>query len=141
MPFLTEADTCRRYVLPKLYAANWTGDKISEQKSFTDGRIVVAGSKVKRRRQKRADYLLRYGRTASEIWPPLFGEIEGAGRSDLARTRSDVCERLCRALRTNWTSNCHTVCPPLGWGPTIFRPESSAPVRAFLCQRCSLSCC
>ena len=62
MPFLTEADTCRRYVLPKLYAANWTDDQISEQKSFTDGRIVVAGSKVKRRPQKRADYLLRYRR-------------------------------------------------------------------------------
>jgi type I site-specific restriction endonuclease len=44
MPFLTEADTCRRYVLPKLYAAGWTDEQISEQKSFTDGRIVVAGS-------------------------------------------------------------------------------------------------
>jgi type I restriction enzyme R subunit len=58
MVFLTEADTCRRYVLPKLYAAGWTDDQISEQKSFTDGRIVVAGSKVKRRPQKRLDYLL-----------------------------------------------------------------------------------
>jgi type I restriction enzyme R subunit len=62
MAFLTEADTCRKYVLPKLYAAGWTDDQISEQKSFTDGRIVVAGSKVKRRPQKRADYLLRYRR-------------------------------------------------------------------------------
>ncbi len=42
MPFVTEADTCRRYVLPKLYAAGWTDDQISEQKSFTDGRIVIA---------------------------------------------------------------------------------------------------
>jgi type I restriction enzyme, R subunit len=62
MPLLTEADTCRRYVLPKLYAAGWTDEQISEQKSFTDGRIVVAGTKVKRRPQKRADYLLRYRR-------------------------------------------------------------------------------
>jgi type I restriction enzyme R subunit len=62
MAFLTEADTCRRYVLPKLYAAGWTDEQISEQKSFTDGRIVVAGSKVKRRPQKRLDYLLRYRR-------------------------------------------------------------------------------
>jgi type I restriction enzyme R subunit len=62
MVFLTEADTCRRYVLPKLYAAGWNDDQISEQKSFTDGRIVVAGSKVKRRPQKRLDYLLRYRR-------------------------------------------------------------------------------
>src|SRR5437588_735902 len=62
MPILTEADTCRRYVLPKLYAAGWNDEQISEQKSFTDGRIVVAGNKVKRRPQKRLDYLLRFRR-------------------------------------------------------------------------------
>jgi type I restriction enzyme R subunit len=62
MTTLTEADTCRKYVLPKLYAANWTDDQISEQKSFTDGRIVVAGVKPTRRPQKRADYLLKYRR-------------------------------------------------------------------------------
>src|SRR6266446_6010038 len=60
MPALTEADTCRRYVLPKLYAAGWTDEQISEQKTFTDGRIVLTGDKIKRRPQKRADYLLRY---------------------------------------------------------------------------------
>jgi len=36
-----EADTCRKYVLPKLYDAGWSDDQISEQKTFTDGRIVV----------------------------------------------------------------------------------------------------
>jgi type I restriction enzyme R subunit len=56
----TEADTCRKYVLPKLYAAGWSDDQISEQRTFTDGRIMVAGTKVWRRPQKRADYLLRY---------------------------------------------------------------------------------
>lgn len=62
---LTEADTCRRYVLPKLYSAGWNDDQISEQKTFTDGRIVVVGDKVKRGEQKRADYLLRYKRDFS----------------------------------------------------------------------------
>ena len=62
MPLVTEADTCRRYVLPKLYAAGWTDEHISEQKTFTDGRIIVAGSRVRRGLQKRADYLLRYRR-------------------------------------------------------------------------------
>ena len=42
MAYLSEADTCRKYVLPKLYASEWNDDQISEQKSFTDGRIVVA---------------------------------------------------------------------------------------------------
>jgi type I restriction enzyme R subunit len=62
MSLLTEADTCRKYVLPKLYAAGWTDEQISEQKSFTDGRIVVTGDKVRRLPQKRADYILRYRR-------------------------------------------------------------------------------
>lgn len=56
----TEADTCRKYVLPKLYGAGWDDDQISEQRTFTDGRIMVVGAKVWRRPQKRADYLLRY---------------------------------------------------------------------------------
>jgi hypothetical protein len=59
---IPEADTCRKYVLPKLYAASWSDDQISEQKSFTDGRILIAGSKPRRRPAKRADYLLRYAR-------------------------------------------------------------------------------
>lgn len=61
---ITEADTCRKYVLPKLIAAGWDTDphSFTEQKTFTDGRILVVGDKVKRSRQKRADYLLRYTR-------------------------------------------------------------------------------
>ena len=57
---LTEADTCGKYVLPKLYAAGWNDDQITEQKTFTDGRIVVGGAKPRRKKQKRSDYLLRY---------------------------------------------------------------------------------
>lgn len=60
MTALTEADTCRKYVLPELYAAGWIDDQITEQKTFTDGRIILVGSKVRRGPQKRADYLLRY---------------------------------------------------------------------------------
>jgi type I restriction enzyme R subunit len=56
----TEADTCRKFVLPKLYAAGWNDDQIGEQRSFTDGRIVVAGKMAWRRPKKRADYLLRF---------------------------------------------------------------------------------
>ena len=48
--------------MPKLYEAGWTDDQISEQKTFTDGRIVVLENKCKRRQQKRADYILRYRR-------------------------------------------------------------------------------
>ena len=57
---ISEADTCRTYVLPKLYAAGWTDDQIREQKYFTDGRIVVAGRKHFRKPGKKADYLLYF---------------------------------------------------------------------------------
>ena len=39
---INEADTCRTYVVPKLYNAGWEDTQISEQKSFTDGRIMLA---------------------------------------------------------------------------------------------------
>src|SRR3984957_3496506 len=59
---LNEADTCRTYVLPKLYSAGWEDAQISEQKSFTDGRIVLVGNRAIRPQQKRSDSLLRYRR-------------------------------------------------------------------------------
>jgi len=57
---ITESDTCRKYVLPNLYQAGWTDDQISQEKYFTDGRIVPVGRGHLRKPGKRADYLLRY---------------------------------------------------------------------------------
>jgi len=57
---ISEADTCRKYVLPKLHRASWSDDQIVEQRYFTDGRIVVVGKKHIRKPGKRADYLLYY---------------------------------------------------------------------------------
>jgi len=44
--------------------AGWETDphSIAEQRFFTDGRIVVHGNQARRRKGKRADYLLRYTR-------------------------------------------------------------------------------
>ena len=60
----TEADTCRLLITPKLQAAGWESEphSIAEQRSFTDGRIVVRGNQTQRKKGKRADYLLRYTR-------------------------------------------------------------------------------
>jgi type I restriction enzyme R subunit len=60
----TEADTCRKYVLPKLLQTGWDNEphSFTEQKTFTDGRIILIGNKTRRGGQKRADYLLRYAR-------------------------------------------------------------------------------
>ncbi len=59
-----EADTCRKYILPKLIDSGWDNDphSFTEQGTFTDGRIIVSGGKVHRRPQKWDDYLLRYTR-------------------------------------------------------------------------------
>ena len=64
MTSMTEADTCRKFVLPKLIDAGWDAQphSFTEQRTFTDGRIMVSGGKIRRGKQKRADYLLRYTR-------------------------------------------------------------------------------
>ena len=61
---MTEADTCRKFVVPLLQAAGWDNDphSIAEQRFFTAGRIVSHGPTARRRPGKRADYLLRYTR-------------------------------------------------------------------------------
>ena len=61
---LNEADTCRRFVLPKLTAAGWDIDphSIAEQKTINDGRIVPRGTGFVRKSPKRVDYLLQYRR-------------------------------------------------------------------------------
>jgi type I restriction enzyme, R subunit len=60
----TEADTCRKLVVPKLQAAGWDAEphSILEQKTITDGRIVPVGAGFVRKSPKRVDYLLRYTR-------------------------------------------------------------------------------
>jgi len=62
MTTFNEADTCRKYVLPGLVDAGWDNEphSFTEQRTFTDGRIIIVGNKIRRGKQKRADYLLRY---------------------------------------------------------------------------------
>jgi type I restriction enzyme R subunit len=60
----TEADTCRKFVVPKLLAAGWDAEphSIAEQRTITDGRVVPVGKGFIRKPPKRVDYLLRYTR-------------------------------------------------------------------------------
>jgi type I restriction enzyme, R subunit len=59
-----EADTCRKFVVPKLQAAGWDNDphSIAEQRTVTDGRVVPVGKGFIRKPPKRVDYLLRHSR-------------------------------------------------------------------------------
>lgn len=60
----SEADTCRKFVVPALQAAGWDTEphSIAEQRSITDGRIVPLGKGFSRKAPKRVDYLLNYRR-------------------------------------------------------------------------------
>jgi type I restriction enzyme, R subunit len=61
---MSEADTCRKLVVPKLLAGGWDNDphSIAEQLSITDGRIIPVGKGFIRKPPKRVDFLLRYTR-------------------------------------------------------------------------------
>lgn len=84
---ITEADTCREFVTPRLVEAGWGAapHAIGEQRTFTNGRIIVAGGKVRRGKQKRADYLLYHRRDyplavveAKEIGLPAESGVQQA---------------------------------------------------------------
>ena len=57
-----EQDTRTKFILPKLNEAGWNDPphSFTEEKSFTDGRIVVVEGVAHRREPKVADYILRY---------------------------------------------------------------------------------
>jgi type I restriction enzyme, R subunit len=59
----SEADTCRKEVTPQLHSSQWTDELILEQRTFTDGQIIVIGRKARRKKAKRFDYLLRYSQS------------------------------------------------------------------------------
>jgi type I restriction enzyme R subunit len=102
---LNEADTCRTYVLPQLYAAGWEDAQISEQKSFTDGRIMLIGNRAIRRPQKRADYLLRYRRD----FPIAVVEAKAAYRTsgDGLQQAKEYAEIL--GLKFAYATNGHSI--------------------------------
>jgi type I restriction enzyme R subunit len=91
---LNEADTCRKFVVPRLQAAGWDDEPhaIAEQRSITDGRIVPAGRGFVRKPPKRVDYLLRYTRD----FPLAVVEAKAAWKSaaDGVQQSRDYAELL-----------------------------------------------
>jgi type I restriction enzyme R subunit len=102
---ITEADTCRNYVLPKLYSAGWTNEQISEQKSFTDGQVIVTGTSTQRGKKKRADYLLRISRN----YPIAVVEAKAAYKQpgDGLQQAKDYAKTL--DLRFAYSTNGHRI--------------------------------
>lgn len=58
---LSEQDICSKFITPALVKAGWNLlHQIREQKTFTDGRVIVRGKTVRRGEKKRTDYILYY---------------------------------------------------------------------------------
>jgi type I restriction enzyme R subunit len=55
---MSEADTCRTYIVPKLHSAGWDDEYILEQYVLTPGRIVPLGGRHTRKEGLRPDYVL-----------------------------------------------------------------------------------
>lgn len=104
---INEADTCRKYVVPKLQTAGWEDEphSLTEQKAFTDGRIVVVGNKARRQKQKRVDYLLRYTRD----FPIALVEAKAAYKSpaDGLQQAKDYAQIL--GLKFAYSTNGHGI--------------------------------
>ena len=110
-----EADTCRKYVLPKLVETGWDDEphSFTEQRTFTDGRIIVAG-------QRGVDFEHLYHSSAhvgalleEEIQP--LRQVSGIARNatfeiiegrDITLSDSDV-----QAYRTQLADDDHQVVP------------------------------
>src|SRR5437660_1792167 len=106
---LNEADTCTRYVVPKLREAGWDVGlhSFNEQQhvQFTDGRIVISGSRIRRKPPKRADYLLKYTRDFTIAVVEAKSEDNGAG--DGLQQAKDYAETL--GLKFAYATNGHQI--------------------------------
>jgi hypothetical protein len=74
---LTEADTCRTLVPPKLYAAGGTDNQIGAEESFTACRSIIATRRADRVNNERAEFFVKFGAKARTVPSELLeGELE-----------------------------------------------------------------
>ena len=91
-----EKDTCRDYILPALRQAGWKSEQILPEYPITDGRIVPAGRKHRRGKQRRADYLLeiRPGVGVAVVEAKRFYKKQGDGLQQAKRYAKLLDDRL-----------------------------------------------
>lgn len=104
---LNEPDTCRLYVTPKLQNAGWDNLPylLGEQRSFTDGRIIVTGGKVRRGERKRADYLLYYRRD----FPIAVVEAKAEGEHAITGVQQARSYAEMLGLKFAYATNGHSI--------------------------------
>ncbi len=106
---LNEADTCTRFVLPKLREAGWDREphSFNEQQfvQFTAGRIVVAGNRARRKAPKKADYLLKHTRDFTIA--VVEAKAEDWTATDGLQQAKDYAEML--GLKFAYSTNGHQI--------------------------------
>lgn len=133
----TEADTCRKFIVPKLQAAGWDDAPcaINEQRSFTDGRVMFVGGAARRGKRKRADYILRY----RPDYPIAVVEAKSGYQSaqDGVQQARDYAEVL--GLRFAYASNGREIIEiDLAAGTEVERSDFPTPDELWQRQRDSL---
>ncbi|MBW8815024.1 MAG: DEAD/DEAH box helicase family protein [Caulobacterales bacterium] len=134
----TEADTCRRFIVPKLQGAGWDEAPcaINEQRTFTDGRVLFVGGQPRRGKRKRADYILRY----RPDYPIAVIEAKAEYRSakDGVQQARDYAEVL--GLRFAYASNGREIIEiDLAAGTEIERRDFPSPAELWSRQQTGLS--
>ncbi len=108
---LNEADTRAKLIDPKLHAAGWGEDRITREhyvqkdQQFTKGRIYLVGDEGKRRKPKKADYLLRF--SASIAIAVVEAKDEGSGPGDGLQQAKEYAASL--DLPFAYSSNGHGI--------------------------------
>lgn len=133
----TEADTCRKFIVPKLQSAGWDDAPcaINEQRSFTDGRVMFVGGAARRGKRKRADYILRY----RPDYPIAVVEAKSGYQSaqDGVQQARDYAEVL--GLRFAYASNGREIIEiDLAAGTELERSDFPTPDELWQRQRDSL---
>jgi len=134
----TEADTCRKFIVPKLQAAGWDGAPcaINEQRTFTDGRVLFVGGTARRGRRKRADYILRY--RPDYAIAVIEAKAEYRSAQDGVQQARDYAEAL--GLRFAYASNGREIIEiDLAAGTEQDRPDFPTPAELWERQRRGLN--
>jgi type I restriction enzyme R subunit len=133
----TEADTCRKFVIPRLQGAGWDDAPcaINEQRSFTAGRVRFVRGEPRRGQAKRADYILRY----RPDYPIAVVEAKAAYRhaADGVQQAKDYAQIL--GLRFAYATNGETIIEiDLGEGVERERLDFPTPAELWSRERAGL---
>ena len=101
---LTEADTATRLIVPRLRSAGWDDapHSFAQEHCFTDGRIVLIGTKVRRKQKKRADFLLQYTRDFTIAVVEAKSEDRPAGEGRILLTMATGTGKTVVAFNIAW---------------------------------------